>query len=71
MLSVSGGLWQLDMYTWQAGQILVTESYPLVMPWDGEPLRYVLPTAMGLAGAQVLELLLASTKVVCFTLLAY
>ena len=32
VLNVSSDLWQLDVYTWQARQILVTESCPPVMP---------------------------------------
>ena len=35
VLNVSSDLWQLDVYTWQARQIFVTESCLPVMPWDG------------------------------------
>ena len=35
VLNVSSDLWQLDVCTWQARQILVTESCPPVMLWDG------------------------------------
>ena len=37
VLNVSSDLWQLDVYTWQARQILVTESCLPVMPWDEYP----------------------------------
>ena len=35
VLNASSDLWQLGVYTWQARQILVTESCPPVIPWDG------------------------------------
>ena len=33
-LNCSLGLWPLDVYTWQAGQMLIMELCPPVVPWD-------------------------------------
>ena len=56
------------MCTWQARQILITESTLPLMPWDGQSLWCMLLTAKDLAEAEVLELHLAPNKDLCVTL---
>ena len=53
VLNIFSDLWQLDVYTWQARQYSSQSRACHAVGWVALPLWCMLPTAMGLAGAEV------------------